>query len=124
MKRRQDRLCRAAARRARRAQVIDATGKAVSPGFINMLSWAIESLIQDGRGISDTQGVTLEVIGEGESMGPWNAEMKRLDGQAAGRHQISDPAGPRSANISNICEQAGISPNVASFVGATTVRDP
>ena len=53
-------------------------GKAVSPGFINMLSWATESLIDDGRGLSDTvQGVTLEVMGEGQSMGPWNAEMKR-----------------------------------------------
>ena len=50
---------------------MDATGKAVSPGFINMLSWAVESLIADGRGLSDTtQGVTLEVFGEGNSMGP------------------------------------------------------
>ena len=64
----------------RAARVIDASGKAVSPGFINMLSWANESLIADGRGMSDTyQGVTLEVMGEGNSMGPWNAEMKRLE---------------------------------------------
>src|SRR3954449_3459397 len=63
----------------RAARVIDASGKAVSPGFINMLSWATESLIADGRGMSDTrQGVTLEVMGEGDSMGPWNPEMKRL----------------------------------------------
>src|SRR5207302_344664 len=55
----------------RAARTIDATGKAVSPGFINMLSWAVESLIADGRGMSDTyQGVTLEVFGEGDSMGP------------------------------------------------------
>ena len=68
------------------------TGKAVSPGFINMLSWATESLIADGRGLSDTsQGVTLEVMGEGDSMGPLNAEMKRLAVKRAGRHQISDP---------------------------------
>src|SRR5579884_3147803 len=52
------------------AKVIDATGDAVSPGFINMLSWAVESLIADGRGLSDVdQGVTLEVFGEGDSMG-------------------------------------------------------
>ena len=58
-------------RRAERARIVDATGKAVSPGFINMLSWATESLIADGRGLSDTaQGVTLEVMGEGDSMGP------------------------------------------------------
>jgi N-acyl-D-amino-acid deacylase len=59
--------------------VVDATGEAVSPGFINMLSWAVESLIEDGRGLSDTrQGVTLEVFGEGDSMGPLTPEMKRL----------------------------------------------
>src|SRR5437764_14992406 len=56
----------------RAARTIDASGKAVSPGFINMLSWANESLIADGRGMSDTaQGVTLEVFGEGQSWGPW-----------------------------------------------------
>ena len=58
------------------ATVIDATGKAVSPGFINMLSWAVESLIADGRSQSDLrQGVTLEVFGEGDSLGPLTAEM-------------------------------------------------
>src|SRR3982750_1518504 len=63
----------------RAAHVVDATGKAVSPGFINMLSWANEDLIADGRGLSDTmQGVTLEVMGEGDSMGPLNPQMKRL----------------------------------------------
>ena len=61
------------------ARTVDATGKAVSPGFVNMLSWATESLIADGHGLSDTvQGVTLEVMGEGNSMGPLNPEMKRL----------------------------------------------
>src|SRR3954468_17609397 len=63
----------------RAARVVDATGKAGSPGFINMLSWATESLIADGRGISDPrQGVTLEVMGEGDSMGPLNPRMKQL----------------------------------------------
>src|SRR5713101_4065259 len=57
---------------------IDATGLAVAPGFINMLSWANESLIADGRSQSDIrQGVTLEIMGEGESMGPLNAEMRK-----------------------------------------------
>ena len=58
-------------------QVLDARGRAVAPGFINMLSWANESLRADGRGMSDTkQGVTLEVMGEGWSMGPLNARMQ------------------------------------------------
>ncbi|MBK5291378.1 MAG: hypothetical protein JJE04_06870 [Acidobacteriia bacterium] len=57
---------------------VDAKGLAVAPGFINMLSWATESLLQDGRSQSDIhQGVTLEIFGEGESMGPLNPEMKR-----------------------------------------------
>src|SRR5438477_10859627 len=57
---------------------LDAQGLAIAPGFVNMLSWATESLIQDGRSQSDIrQGVTLEVMGEGESMGPLSAEMKR-----------------------------------------------
>ncbi len=56
---------------------IDARGLAVAPGFINMLSWATESLIEDGRGVADLlQGVTLEVFGEGSSMGPLNDAMK------------------------------------------------
>ena len=57
---------------------VDASGLAVSPGFINMLSWANESLIQDGKSQSDIrQGVTLEVMGEGWSMGPLNDKMKK-----------------------------------------------
>ena len=61
---------------ARSARTVDATGKAVSPGFINMLSWANEALIADGRGLGDTaQGVTLVVFGEGNSMGPLNPEL-------------------------------------------------
>src|SRR5712672_909878 len=63
---------------ARAKKEIDARGLAVAPGFINMLSWATESLIQDGRSQSDIrQGVTLEVFGEGESMGPLNDKMKK-----------------------------------------------
>jgi N-acyl-D-amino-acid deacylase len=64
---------------------IDARGLAVAPGFINMLSWANESLLEDGRSQSDIrQGVTLEVMGEGESMGPLNATMKKDMKEAQG----------------------------------------
>ena len=104
------------------ARTVDATGKAVSPGFVNMLSWATESLIVDGRGVSDTvQGVTLEVMGEGDSMGPWNAQMKALDIKRQG--DIKYPI--RWTTLGQYLEylqKKGITPNVASFVGATTVR--
>jgi len=106
----------------RAERTIDAAGKAVSPGFINMLSWANESLIADGRGLSDTvQGVTLEVMGEGNSMGPWNPVMKRLElkRQADIKYPI------RWTTLGQYLEymqRKGITPNIASFVGATTVR--
>ena len=106
----------------RAARVVDASGKAVSPGFINMLSWATESLIHDGRGMSDTvQGVTLEVMGEGQSMGPWNAEMKRNELKRQG--DIKYPI--RWTTLGQYLEflqRKGVTPNVASFVGAATVR--
>lgn len=104
---------------------IDATGLAVSPGFINMLSWATESLILDGHGQSDIrQGVTLEVFGEGWSMGPLNANMKKEMENAMRR----DPDWKYPINWTTLgeylesLERNGISPNVASFVGATTAR--
>src|SRR3954465_5258624 len=104
------------------ARVVDAAGKAVSPGFINMLSWANESLIADGRGKSATvQGVGLEVMGEGDSMGPWNPQMKRLAVQRQG--DIKYPI--RWTTVGEYLEylqRKGVTPNVASFVGATTVR--
>lgn len=104
------------------ALVVDARGKAVSPGFINMLSWANESLIADGRGLSDTrQGVTLEVMGEGDSMGPWTPEMKRLAIKRQGdiRYPIRwTTLGQYLAYM----QRKRITPNIASFVGATTVR--
>src|SRR4029453_13208793 len=63
---------------ARAKSVIDAQGLAVAPGFINMLSWSNESLIQDGRSQGEIrQGVTTEIMGEGESMGPLNERMKK-----------------------------------------------
>jgi N-acyl-D-amino-acid deacylase len=106
----------------RALRTVDATGKAVSPGFINMLSWANESLIADGRGLSDTvQGITLEVMGEGNSMGPLTPEMKRLEVKRQG--DIKYPI--RWTTLGQYLEylqRKGITPNVASFVGATTVR--
>jgi N-acyl-D-amino-acid deacylase len=100
----------------------DAKGQAVSPGFINMLSWATESLIQDGRSQSDIrQGVTLEVMGEGSSMGPLNAKMKSELQKAQGdiRYKIEWNT---LGEYLNFLEKKGISTNVASFIGAGTVR--
>jgi N-acyl-D-amino-acid deacylase len=106
----------------RAARTIDAIGKAVSPGFINMLSWANESLIADGRGLSDTmQGVTLEVMGEGDSMGPWTPEIKRREIKRQG--DVKYPI--RWTTLGQYLEymqRRGVTPNIASFVGATTVR--
>jgi N-acyl-D-amino-acid deacylase len=104
------------------AREIDATGLAVAPGFINMLSWATETLLEDGKSQSDIrQGVTLEVMGEGWSMGPLNQAMKdeavRLMGDI--RYDITwTTLGEYLQQL----EDRGISTNVASFVGATTVR--
>ena len=107
---------------ARGRMEIDATGLAVAPGFINMLSWATTSLIEDGRGESDIrQGVTLEVFGEGSSMGPLNDAMKRdmLENQGDIRYDI---AWTTLGQYLEHLVRRGVSPNVASFVGATTVR--
>ncbi|HEV2567336.1 D-aminoacylase [Sphingomonas sp.] len=106
----------------RGSREVDANGLAVAPGFINMLSWGTESLIEDGRGQSDIrQGVTLEVMGEGHSMGPLNPTMKEkeLRRQSDVKYPISwTSLGEYLAFL----ERKGVSPNVASFVGATTVR--
>ena len=101
---------------------LDARGLAVAPGFINMLSWATESLIEDGRGQSDIrQGVTLEVMGEGWSMGPLNPEMKRLVVER--QDDIKFPVTWTSlGDYLGFLERKGVSPNIASFVGAATVR--
>jgi N-acyl-D-amino-acid deacylase len=104
------------------AKTVEAKGLAVSPGFINMLSWATESLLVDPRGLSDLrQGVTLEVMGEGWSMGPLNDEMKKLAVQRQG--DIKYPIQWTTlGEYLSFLERKGIAPNVASFVGATTVR--
>jgi N-acyl-D-amino-acid deacylase len=103
-------------------RTIDATGLTVSPGFVNMLSWATESLIEDGAGESDIrQGVTLEVMGEGNSMGPYNETMVRLETERQG--DIKYPIDWRTlGQYLAKMERRGIAPNIASFVGATTVR--
>lgn len=104
------------------AREIDARGLAVAPGFINMLSWATESLLVDGRGQSDIrQGVTLEVMGEGWSMGPLNPVMKKLNLQRQG--DLTYPiTWTTLGQYLDTLERRGVSHNVASFVGATTVR--
>lgn len=103
-------------------KIIDATGLAVAPGFINMLSWATESLIEDGLSQSDIrQGVTLEVMGEGWSMGPLNEAMKEEMLKRSGDIKY-DITWTTLGEYMDYLEQRGISNNVASFVGATTVR--
>jgi N-acyl-D-amino-acid deacylase len=107
---------------ARGKTEIDAKGLGVAPGFINMLSWATESLIQDGRSQSDIrQGVTLEIMGEGESMGPLNKAMKKemVDRQADIKYPVKWTT---LGQYLDHLVQRGVSCNVASFVGATTVR--
>ena len=101
---------------------VDARGLAVAPGFINMLSWATESLIADGRSQSDIrQGVTLEVMGEGSSMGPLNPRMKADALKRQG--DVKFPIGWTSlGDYLEMLEKKGVSTNVASFVGAETVR--
>ena len=101
---------------------VDAAGLAVAPGFINMLSWATESLIEDGRSQSDIrQGVTLEVFGEGSSMGPLNEAMKQEQLEQQGDIKFAIEWTTLTEYLEYLVER-GISPNVASFVGATTVR--
>ena len=103
---------------------IDASGLVVAPGFINMLSWSVESLIKDGRGLSDiAQGVTLEVFGEGWSMGPLS---NTPETQAMLKRFLADNYEEMPWNTLGeyleFLEGRGVSPNVASFVGATTLR--
>lgn len=109
-------------RQAKGVTEIDASGLAVSPGFINMLSWANESLIEDGRSQSDLrQGVTLEVLGEGDSMGPLNEKMKAemKNSQSDIKYDIGWTT---LGEYLSFLEKKGISTNIASFVGAATLR--
>jgi len=107
---------------ARGASEIDAKGLAVAPGFINMLSWACDDLLVDGRSQSDIrQGVTLEVMGEGTSFGPWNEAMKKDDLEQQGEIRYEIRWTTLGEYLDHLVSR-GISCNVASFVGATTVR--
>jgi len=108
---------------AKAKNIIDARGLAVAPGFINMLSWSNESLIQDGRSQSELrQGVTTEIMGEGESMGPVNDRVREhmLRSQTDVKYEIKWNT---LAEYLKFIESRGISCNVASFLGATTVRE-
>jgi len=103
-------------------RTIDVTGKAVAPGFINMLSQAQESLLADGRGQSDLrQGVTLEVMGEGWSMGPLNDAMKANETQRQRDIKFAIDWTSLGEYLENL-EKRGIAPNVASFMGAASAR--
>lgn len=101
---------------------IDARNLAVAPGFINMLSWANESLIEDGRSQSDIrQGVTLEILGEGDSMGPLNEGMKQDMKNSQGDIKY-DVEWTTLGEYLEFLEKRGVSTNIASFVGAATLR--
>jgi N-acyl-D-amino-acid deacylase len=109
-------------RGARGRTELDARGLAVAPGFINMLSWANRSLLEDGRSQSDIrQGVTLEVLGEGSSMGPLTDTMKRQMREQQGDIKYAIEWTTLAEYLDHLV-QRGVSCNVASFVGATTVR--
>ena len=103
--------------------IVDANGLAVAPGFINMLSWSTESLIEDGRSQSEIrQGVTTEIMGEGESMGPVNDRIREhmLREQKDIHYEIKWST---LAEYLRYLEARGVSCNVASFIGATTIRE-
>src|SRR2546423_13603724 len=103
--------------------VIDAHGLAVAPGFVNMLSWSVASLIADGRSQSEIrQGVTTEIFGEGESMGPVNDRVRQymLKQQGDIKYEIKWNT---LAEYLKFLEAHGISCNDASFIGATTIRE-
>ena len=101
---------------------LDVDGLAVAPGFINMMCWGNESLIVDGRSQSDIrQGVTLEVLGEGWSMGPLNDELRAYYLRRQGDIRYEIPWTTLDEYLTHLTAR-GVSPNVASFVGAGGVR--
>jgi N-acyl-D-amino-acid deacylase len=101
---------------------VNANGLAVAPGFINTLSWATESLLHDGRGMSDIkQGVTLEIFGEGNSMGPVNDAIREEMLKTQGDIRFDVTWNTLGEYLETLVKK-GVSPNVASFIGATTAR--
>ena len=108
--------------KAQARQVVDVSGLAVAPGFINVLSWATISLIHDGASQSNIrQGVTLEIFGEGTSMGPINTAMRQRLIDRQGELPFDIPWTTLDEYLEHLT-QRGVAPNVASFVGASTVR--
>jgi len=104
------------------AAEIDASGMAVAPGFINLMSWATETMIEDGRAMSDVlQGVTLEVMGEGTSMGPIPDSLKEWAESQQGDIKFDIEWTTLGEYLEYLVDR-GVSPNVASFMGATTAR--
>jgi len=104
------------------AEEIDATGMAVAPGFINLMSWATETMIQDGRAMSDIlQGVTLEVMGEGTSMGPIPDSLKAWAQSQQGDINYEIEWTTLGEYLEYLVAR-GVSPNVSSFMGAATAR--
>ncbi|MDX2042476.1 MAG: D-aminoacylase [Acidobacteriota bacterium] len=100
---------------AKAKTVVDASGMVVAPGFINMLSHSYNSILTDGRSLGELrQGVTTQIFGEGSSMGPLNEEMKK-------RRNVT--AWTTLAEYLSYAEKKGISQNVASYIGATTIRE-
>jgi len=105
------------------SKTLDAKGLAVSPGFINMLSWAPETLLEDGRGMSDLrQGVTLEVFGEGDSFGPLTPAMKE-ELRKRQSDIVYNVTWTSLGEFLDTLVKRGVSPNVASFLGAATIRE-
>ncbi len=110
-------------REAASARRLDASGLAVAPGFVNMLSWSTESLIVDGRSQGEIrQGVTTQIFGEGDSMGPLTDEMRKRRLEAQGDLKFEIPW-TSLGDYLRYLEKRGVAQNVASFVGATTVRE-
>ncbi len=109
-------------KKAKGSTEINAEGLTVAPGFINMLSWAVESLIEDGKSQGDIrQGVTLEVLGEGDSWGPWNEKMKQemKVSQADLKYDINWTT---LGEYLQYLQKKGVSTNITSFVGTNTLR--
>jgi N-acyl-D-amino-acid deacylase len=108
---------------AKAGTVVDATGLTVAPGFINMLSWSTESLLIDGRSQGEIrEGVTTQIFGEGSSMGPLNQAMKKRMVEQMGDLKF-DITWTTLAEYLGELQRRGVSQNVASFLGATTVRE-
>jgi N-acyl-D-amino-acid deacylase len=109
--------------KARAALDIDAGGKAICPGFIDLQSQSMQSLLQDGRSMGAiSQGVTLEIFGEGESEGPVTDSMKRIEERQEGdiKYKV---AWTSLKDYLLYLQHKGVSTNVASFVGAATIRE-